>query len=244
VLSRSCKKSGPINQQVAEQGGAVVRKKDGTNRLISLQEPNSPFAEAYRTLRTNIQFAGFNRELKSLLITSSDPGEGKTTTIANLAIVMAQAGQKVLLIDADMRKPALHLCFSLPNEGGLSHVLMKQVTAKESIQHVANEGIHVMTAGRIPPNPSELLHSPQMGKILELVKNQYDMILIDTPPLLPVTDAQVLSRQADGVLLVVSSGKVSGEHVKRAKNLLEHVGAYMVGIVLNNKKVSVSHYYY
>jgi protein-tyrosine kinase len=224
--------------------GAWVRKKDGTNHLVSLQDPKSPFAEAYRTLRTNIQFASFNKELKSLLITSSDPGEGKTTTIANLAIVMAQAGQRVLLIDADLRKPTLHLRFSVTNEAGLSHVLMKQITSKEAIQPVAIEGIHVMTSGRIPPNPSELLNSPQMKKLLELVKERYDMILIDTPPLLPVTDAQVLSRQVDGVLLVVSSGKVLAEHVKKAKNLLEHVGANIVGIILNNKKVSVSHYYY
>lgn len=212
--------------------------------MVCLEEPKSPIAEAYRTLRSNIQFAGFNKDQRVLLVTSADPGEGKTTTIVNLGIVMSQANQKVLLIDADMRKPSLHKRFLLINEEiGLSNLLIKQVEIGEVIQRDEESGLDVIPAGSIPPNPAELLHSQQMSKILEHVKQEYDYVLLDSPPLLPVTDAQVISRYVDGVLLVISSGSVQRAHVKKAVSLLEMAGANVIGSILNNKKMAVNHYY-
>ncbi len=213
------------------------------NLLICLNEPRSSIAEAYRTLRSNIQFAGYNKNMQTLLVTSADPGEGKTTTITNLAIVMAQGNQKVLLIDADMRKPSVHLNLPVTNDLGLSNLLIKQVCLEEVIQHVPTAGIDVITSGSIPPNPAELLNSKQMSEILWHATQNYDCVLIDSPPLLPVTDAQVLSRFVDGVLLVINSGKVLGDHVKKAKGLLEKAGATIIGTILNNKKMAKDHYY-
>ncbi len=213
------------------------------NHLVCLKQPQSPAAEAYRTLRTNIKFTSFDKELKSILVTSANAGEGKTTTIINLAIVMAQSEQRVLLIDADLRKPTIHQNISLSNHAGLSNFLINQVELDEVIQTIDDLGLHVITSGQQPPNPVELLNSKKMAEFLEQVKERYDIILIDTPPLLPVTDAQVLSRQVDGVLLVISSGKSLGDHVKKAKNLLEHVGGVIIGTILNKKKATVSSYY-
>lgn len=212
--------------------------------LICLDKPRSPIAEAYRTLRTNLQFAGFEQDLKSLLVTSADPGEGKTTTVANLAVVMAQTGKRVLVIDADLRKPAIHYRFPVDNVQGLSEVLLRERSFEGTIQQVEQGNIHVITSGNLPPNPAELLHAESMKELLLQAKNRYDVILVDAPPILPVTDAQILSRHADGVLLVVRSGKVLVDHVKKAKVLLQHAGANLVGTLLNHKKMTARSYYY
>ena len=215
----------------------------GKKDLICLDEPKSVAAEAFRTLRSNIQFAGFNKDQRVLLVTSAEPGEGKTTTMLNLGIVMMQANQKVLLIDADMRKPSVHVRLCIPAEPGLSNLLINQVEATAAIQHVPETKLDVITSGTVPPNPAELLNSPKMGEILQLVKREYDYVLIDSPPLLPATDAQVLSRYVDGTLMVINSGKAEEENVRKAKSLLELAGANLMGFVLNNTKSTVANYY-
>lgn len=212
--------------------------------LISMTTPKSPIAEQFRTIRTNIQFSSVDEELQTIIVTSSGPGEGKSTTTANLAVVFAQQGKRVLLIDADLRKPTVHYTFRTENHIGLSNVLTKQSTLEEAVTVTAQEKLWVLPSGPIPPNPSELLGSRGMKTFLEEAKEGYDVIILDTPPVLAVTDAQVLANLADGVVLVVSSGKTETDAAKKAKELLESAKAKILGVVLNNKKVQDSQYYY
>lgn len=212
--------------------------------LISLTNPKSPIAEQFRTIRTNIQFSSVDKELQTIIVTSSGPGEGKSTNTANLAVVFAQQGKRVLLIDADLRKPTVHYTFRTENHVGLSNVLTRQLTLEEAISTTAQEKLWVLSSGPIPPNPSELLGSKNMEVLLEQAKEEYDVIVIDTPPVLAVTDAQILANLADGVVLVVSSGKTERDSAKKAKELLESAQAKILGVVLNNKKAEESHYYY
>jgi capsular exopolysaccharide synthesis family protein len=219
-------------------------KPNEQTKLIALHEPKSPIAEAYRTMRTNIQFAGITKDLRTLMVTSSGPGEGKSTTIANLAIVLAQSGKKVLLIDADLRKPTVHRTFKLTNRLGLTNLLIGQSEMIDCVKETEQPRLDVITSGPIPPNPAELVGSQKMKNLLEQFKAAYDMVLIDSPPILAVTDAQLLSTNVDGVVMVLSAGHVLRDHAKKAKSLLEHVGANIVGAVLNNKKVDRESYYY
>lgn len=214
-----------------------MRSKPIPGRLITLHQPKSPISEAYRTLRTNIQFAGVSRDLHSLLVTSADPGEGKTTTVCNLAVTMAQAGKKVLLIDGDLRKSAVHAAFRLSNTVGLTSLLIRTAEPHEVIQEIPDLGLRVITAGPMPPNPAELLGSRRMQDLLDGFKREHDMVLIDTAPVLAVTDAQVLSQLVEGVLLVLGSGRVPRERIKKAKGMLDRVRAPLVGTVLNRKKL-------
>jgi protein-tyrosine kinase len=221
-----------------------VRDREGSINLISLEDEKSPVTEAYRTLRTNIQFADMGNKLKTLLITSPEAGDGKTTTTANLAVVMAQAGHKILLIDGDLRKPTINFLFKTSNRMGLTELLIKGAKIEDVIKTGTVDNLKIITAGRIPPNPSELLSSEQMGEILGKLKKQFDLILIDGPPIIPVTDAQLLSRTVDGVLLVVKSRKSSSILAQKAKGLIEHVGGNIMGVVLNNKKMQLTKYQY
>ncbi|WP_078433465.1 CpsD/CapB family tyrosine-protein kinase [Metabacillus halosaccharovorans] len=206
--------------------------------------PKSPIAEQFRTIRTNIQFSNVDEELQTMIVTSSGPAEGKSTTTANLAVVFAQQGKKVLLIDSDLRKPTVHYTFRKENHIGLSNVLTRQSTLEEAVTTTEQENLWVLPSGPIPPNPSELLGSRGMQMLIEHAKNEYDVIVLDTPPVLAVTDAQVLANLADGVVLVVSSGKTEIDAAKKAKELLESAKAKILGVVLNNKKVQDSQYYY
>lgn len=222
-----------------------MRRKDRSAYLVCLEEPRSAISEAFRTMRTNIQFTSNKQEIRSLLVTSANPDEGKTMIISNLAISMAQANQRVLLIDADLRKSSLHYRFPINNRLGLTDILTRPIDLTEVVQTVpAIPGLHIVAAGITPPNPAELLCSKQMSDFLDEAVRQYDILLLDTPPLLPVTDAQVLARYVDGVLLVVNSGKVLREQVKKAKLLLDHVGGNVIGAILNNKKLDAADYYY
>ncbi|HEU4963698.1 MAG TPA: CpsD/CapB family tyrosine-protein kinase [Bacilli bacterium] len=221
-----------------------MKLKEHARNLIALYQPKSPIAEAFRTLRTNIQFAGVSKDLRTMMVTSSGPGEGKSTTIANLAIVSAQAGKKVLLIDADLRKPTVHRTFNVSNRTGLTNMLIGQAEYGDCIRETGQIRLDVISSGPIPPNPAELLGSQRMKDLLEQLKEHYDMIYIDTPPILAVTDAQLLASHVDGVVLVLSAGKVLRDHAKKAKALLNNVGANVVGAVLNNKKVESESYYY
>lgn len=215
--------------------------------IITQNNPKSPISEAYRVLRTNIQFSGVDKPLKTILVTSAGPMEGKTTTIANLAVIFAQCGSKVLLIDTDLRRPMLHKVFMLLNDRGLTNLLTSQKDTVSFIQHDVVKNLDVLTSGVIPPNPSELLSSNAMKNFIEKVKASYDIILMDSPPVVSVTDASIISTYADATILVVKSGKTEIETVKRAKELLEKINANIIGVVLNNiskKQLDYSYYYY
>jgi protein-tyrosine kinase len=161
----------------------------GKYKLVVHTDPKSPVSEAYRTLRTNIQFLSLDNPIKTIIVTSAGPGEGKTTTVINLAIAMAQSGSKVLLIDGDLRKPALHRIFSIPNEPGLTYVLVSGLSYKEGISSTYIEGLEILPVGIIPPNPSELLASDKMKQLLKEVGKDYDFVLMDSSPAAVVTDA-------------------------------------------------------
>lgn len=215
-------------------------------QLIAKINPNSPISEQYRTIRTNLQFASVDKELGSILVTSAAPSEGKSLTVANLAVVYAQQGKKILLIDADLRKPTVHYTFRLDNLTGLSTVLVGEEQFTEVIQDSDVENLSVLTSGPIPPNPSELLGSKRMEQFLEDASQFYDVIIIDSPPVLAVADAQILANVVDGSLLVVRSGQTEYEAAEKAKEALERTTSKLLGAVLNDreKKGSNSYYYY
>ncbi|UFJ42499.1 CpsD/CapB family tyrosine-protein kinase [Brevibacillus humidisoli] len=209
-------------------------------KLIYMVNPKSPHAEAYRTLRTNIQYAtaGGKKEYRSLIVTSAEPAEGKTTTISNLALALAHAGKKTLLIDADLRKSSIHHVFRLANTNGLTDVLIGEEEPEACIEPVTDYPLYVLTAGRRVANPAEELASSRMHSLIKRWQEEYDIVLLDTPPVLPVTDAQLLSSQVDAVILVLRSGHIHRQKAIKAKQLLEHVSANLIGTVLNQKQRS------
>jgi len=213
--------------------------------VIVHNNPKSPVSEAYRSLRTNIQFSSVDSDLKTIMVTSASPGEGKSTTTSNLATTYAQAENRVLLIDADLRKPTAHHTFHCSNRFGLTNVLTKQSSVNEAIVETFVPNLYLMPSGIIPPNPAELLSSNRMKTLLEELKTQFDIIIVDTPPVLAVTDSQILATISDGVVLVVDSGKVKIAQAQKAKEKLEHVNAKILGVVINNvKRGQQDDYYY
>lgn len=220
------------------------KKSDHRRKLIAKLKPKSSISEQYRTIRTNIQFALVDRELKTLMITSAGPEEGKSTTAANLAVVFAQQGKKVLLVDADLRKPTVHYTFSLLNTTGLTSVITKQFTFDEAVEEGGIENLYILSSGPIPPNPAEMLSSKAMDEFLEGAGESFDLIIFDTPPILAVTDAQVLANKCDGTILVVSSEKTERDMALKSKEMLSSAKGKFLGVVLNNKKQKESHYYY
>lgn len=210
--------------------------------IITHTNRKSPVSEAYRTLRTNIQFSSIDKKVKTIVVTSADMSEGKTTTVANLAETFAQAGNRVIVIDADLRRPRVHKLFDLENKQGLTNVLAGQVELKQTIS-VAGSDVHVMTSGPIPPNPSELLGSEKMKELVRVLSEHYDVVLFDTPPVNLVTDAVVLSTFVDGVVLAVASGRTDIEGGKRAMKTLQAVNANLLGAVMTMIPVSKKGYY-
>ncbi|REK69269.1 CpsD/CapB family tyrosine-protein kinase [Paenibacillus paeoniae] len=216
-------------------------------QLITLTNPKSPISESYRSLRTNIDFSSIDEKMQVIMVSSAGPGEGKSTTITNLAITFAQSERKVVLIDADLRKPTAHHTFSISNRFGLSSVLSQQCSLEEATQHSNVPGMDIITAGAIPPNPAEMLNSKRMSAVIDALRQKYDVILIDTPPLLAVTDAQIVATKSDGVVLVVDQGRVKREIGKKAVQNLQSVNARILGVVLNNVKRRAkeeAYYYY
>ena len=219
-------------------------KQSVARKLVTEISPKSVVSEQFRTIRTNINFSMPDHDLKSILFTSAAPGEGKSTASANTAVVFAQEGKKVLLIDADMRKPTTHYTFSRMNATGLSNLLTRQWKLEDVIQQTDIEGLDLITSGPIPPNPAELLGSKTMDTLLEELKKMYDMIIFDAPPILSVTDAQILSNKAEGTILVLNSGTTEKESVLKAKEALLSSQANILGTILNNFLLQKDHYYY
>lgn len=208
-------------------------------------EPRSIDAETYRTLRTNIEYLSIEKEIKSIVVTSACPKEGKSTVLGNLALSFAHDGKKVIIIDCDLRQPSIHAKFNISNLCGVSEVLIGREALNNAIQNY-KLNVDVLTSGNIPPNPAEMINSTAMSNLLEELKNNYDIVIIDSPPLEVVTDAQILSTKVDGTILVLKAGQTKISSVKEAKSLLNRVGANIMGVVINqvskNKK-KYSNYY-
>jgi succinoglycan biosynthesis transport protein ExoP len=232
-------------------GPGALQKRNGhpadNPELLMNVDGRSPLAEAYRHLRTSVLLSTAGRAPRSLLVTSSLPGEGKTTTAVNTAVSLAQTGASVVIIDADMRRPRLRSIFGLSERPGLSSILSSELAEADLLAMVSREkatGLHVLTAGPIPPNPAELLGSDQMRRLLATLQSQFNHVVIDSPPVNSFTDGVLISTMVDGVLLVVHGGKSSRHVVKRSRQLLQDVGAKIFGVVLNNVNVQSHDYYY
>ncbi|HEX3437763.1 MAG TPA: polysaccharide biosynthesis tyrosine autokinase [Pseudacidobacterium sp.] len=212
--------------------------------LISHQEPKSEIAEAYRALRTSVLLSSASHPPRSILVTSPTPQDGKTTTSLNIAIVLAQQGKRVLLLDADMRRPSIHLAFGLKDKLGLSNILVGSATISDVLQCTVQPNLFVIPAGPVPPHPSELLSSSSMQDLLLKLREEFDHIIVDSPPIISVTDAVLLSAQMDTVLLVIRSGQTTAAHVRRARNLLQSANAGVLGLVVNAADLGSPDYYY
>ncbi|HEM48698.1 MAG TPA: polysaccharide biosynthesis tyrosine autokinase, partial [Caldithrix sp.] len=234
-LERKLEKIGPVEGRKIE------------SRLITHLDPKSPVSEAYRTLRTNLQFSKVDHQLKSILVTSSGPKEGKSTTAANLAIALAQIGQKVVLVDADFRRPVVHSIFGIKKDEGVTNYLMDTIKFDQIVKPTFNENLFVICSGVLPPNPSELLASKAMENLIERLIKDFDTVIFDSPPVIAVTDAAILSRKVDGTILVVNSGNTNRDALIRCNTLLESVGTIPLGILLNGVNIEGmygSYYYY
>jgi capsular exopolysaccharide synthesis family protein len=209
-------------------------KKRGEAVVASSSEPTSPVAEAYRSLRTSLQFARQAHNLKILLVTSPCSAEGKTSTLANLGAVFAQAGERVALVSSDMRRPRLGEFFELAEQSGMSTVLLGQQTLEEAMQPVRGyDCLWLLGAGPIPPNPAELLNGPRAQEVFAALRENFDLVLVDSPPVLPVTDAMVLSKYADGTLIVVAAGQTKRTQLQRTTERFAQAKSFVVGVVLN-----------
>ena len=212
--------------------------------VVTVAEPNSPAAESYRSLRTSLQFARQEQQLRSLVVTSPGASEGKTATLANLGVVFAQAGERVVLVSCDLRRPRIGAFFGLDEQLGLTGVLLDERTLEETVLPVPGfERLSLLPAGPVPPNPAELLDSARTRDIFTRLRDQYDLVLIDSPPVLPVTDAAILSRHADATLMLAAAGQTRRSDLHRAVEKLDQVGATILGMVLNKVTRQTGRYY-
>lgn len=218
--------------------------KNGTS-LVTVTKPNDIISEQFRTIRTNIQYSMVDKEFKTIMVTSSSEKEGKSTVSANLASVMADVNKKVLIIDADMRKPTLHKTFNLNSGVGLTSLLTdKELEVLSIIQYSEDSKLYLLPVGAIPPNPAELLDSASMRSLINELEDIFDLIIIDTPPILAVTDAQIVADLVDGVIFVIREGIADKRGVKKSIELLNVTGANIIGSVYNAADVSKSNGYY
>lgn len=232
---------------LAGQTGRSERgdQKEAGERLLVLGSANSPVSESFRILRTNVEFAQVDKVCRTLLVTSPNPGEGKSTVALNLATVIAQGGRRVLIVDADLRRPTLHRTFGVENRDGLTSLLVRDAHPLEEVVRPSPlPNLSLMTSGPIPPNPSELLGSARMSQLLERLLEQFDLVVLDTPPVLAVTDPIVLAARADGVVVVVDSRSTSTDALKRTSGALARASANVLGVVLNKLTARSGGYYY
>lgn len=213
------------------------------NRIISVRNPKSSIAEAYRGIRTSIEFSNLDKELKIINITSSAQNEGKSTIIANLAVSFANLDKKVLIMEGDLRNPSVHRMFNISNIEGITDILLGNKSFTECVHCTGVRNLHVLTCGAVPPNPSEMLSSKKIKEFVESLRDYYDYVFIDAPPIGIVTDAGIISSYTDGCIFVVGSGEAEIEMAKVSKERLEKVGANILGVVLNKFEVN-SHYNY
>jgi succinoglycan biosynthesis transport protein ExoP len=229
-------------------GGNEEAPAGQSSELLIHTDSRSSIAEAYRQLRTSILLSIAGHAPKSLLITSSLPAEGKTTTATNTAISLAQTGAKVLIVDADMRRPRLHNIFGISNAEGLSTILSAGLNREEILDVIKFEeaaNLHLLPSGPVPPNPAELIGSEQMANLFKLLQEEFTHVVVDSPPIASFTDGVLIASMVDGVILVVHSGKSSRQVVRRARQLLQDVGAKVFGVVLNKVDLkSQDNYYY
>lgn len=224
----------------------MAKKKRAIPPLYVHDKPKSTVSEKFRGIRSNIMFSSAEKKIQSLLITSEKPSSGKSTISANIAVIYAQAGYKTLVIDGDMRKPTQHYIFDLPNNSGLSNLIVNKATYTESIKETKVENLAILTAGPTPPNPSELIASTQFDEIYNELLSDYDFIVVDTPPVNTVTDAQVYAQTIQNCALVIDVEKNNKNEVKKAKGLLNQAGGKLLGAILNKTAIdkSSSYYYY
>lgn len=225
--------------------GVIARHATDGSSMVVKTQPRSPVSEAFRSLRTNIQFASVDKPVRTILVTSPSPEDGKSTVAANLGISLAQSGLRVALVEADLRKPQVHKKMNLPNRYGLSSVFVQpQAAINSALQKTDVSNLMAITSGDLPPNPAELLGSGRMGDILSQLGTHLDMIVMDTPPVLVVTDAAVLATRVDGVIIVVKPGKTKQGAFRQAIEQLNRVGANILGVVLNDVEIKSSRYRY
>jgi succinoglycan biosynthesis transport protein ExoP len=225
--------------------GAPQGPAPDTTALAMISDARSPIAESYRHLRTSLLLSSAGQPPKTILVTSSQPSEGKTTTAINTAFMLAQTGADVLIIDCDLRRPRLHAHFGAPNARGLTNWLSGETDIDSLMQTYGPlQNLKFLTSGPVPPNPAELLGSDEMRKLLSVLTERFAHVVIDSPPAISFTDASILSTMVDGVVLVVHSGRSSRAVVRRAKQQLLDVGAHIFGVVLNNVKAETQDYYY
>lgn len=202
--------------------------------LISKKDPKSPISEAYRTIRTNIEFSNLDEEIKTIVVTSSQQNEGKSTVIGNLAVSFAgMEDKKILVVEGDLRNPTVHRLFGVSNTFGVTDILTGQKSFENCVNITDVKGLHVLTCGKIPPNPSEMLASRKMRDFINNIKDNYDYVFIDAPPIGIITDAGIISTYVDGTILVVASGEIDIEQLKISKERLDNVNANILGVVLN-----------
>ena len=223
-------------------GVKMWRKKNNHSKGTQILLREAPFqvVEAYRALRTNLQFVSVNQSYKKIIVTSAVPGEGKSTVAINMALSLVDLGKKVLLVDCDLRKPMIKKYLHIEHPGGLTNLLANAGNLEQSIQFLKEYGLYVITSGPIPPNPAEMLGSKRMEELIDQLESKFDYIIFDTPPVSVVTDAAVLSTRCDGVILVVKHKATSREVASLAKNNLDNVGANIIGCVLNIFKAEES----
>jgi capsular exopolysaccharide synthesis family protein len=245
-LDDSIKSSDDVNRilELSVLGNVVRFPKDSKSQLVAVESPRAPHVEAYRNLRTNLQFSLAVDSAAALVVASAEPGEGKSTTIANLAVVMAQAGKRVILVDTDLRRPTQHHIFNLSPEPGLTDVFLGEQTLDQVIHATAVPGLHVLTCGKLPPNPAELIASAWMDKLIVTLKERYDIVLFDSPPILPVTDSVLLASKTRHLVWVINAGKTRTDTLRRAREAFTQSDAKILGVVLNRVSSGSGYGYY
>lgn len=212
------------------------------NTIVTHMDPKSPISESFRNLRTNVHYTNIDKEVKIIQITSSLQGEGKSTITANYGVTLAQSGKKVLLMDCDLRRPQIHKMFSLSNTNGLSNILVGDNLMDKNIKETKIHNLFILTSGPIPPNPAEMLDSKRMRDLVDSLKDHFDMILMDSPPVMPVTDGLILSQIVDGTIVVVALGSTEREAYKKSMDALENIGANVLGTVINKASSKAGYY--
>ncbi len=214
-------------------------------KLVTLQDPTSSAAEAYRELRTNILFSALDKPIKTLIVTSPAPDEGKSVTIANLAVTMAQAGYTTILVDADLRRPSQHTLWEIPNQAGLTSMMLDATLDEPPLQGVNIENLAVLPSGPLPPNPADLFSTKRMDAVIQALSAKAEYVLFDAAPVLVVTDTAILASKLDALLLVIKAGASRRDHAQRAKELLERANIRVIGVALSNapRDTSMNAYY-